>query len=322
MSTIIQTITNPAILSLCAGLVVGIFTRFEIPKILSNIVSLYLIFCIGFKGGMCLGITNACSPSLIALLCVGAGIGFVQPYLYFWLLGKSTKLDRQTKVVVATQYGSTSIVTFVTAMSFLQQNAIMYNTFMSAVAGVMELPAIFSGLLLLKGLHPKDGQLLQALKKITYEIVFSPKINFIFIGFFVGFLLKGYQTHPIPVAILWPFTAMLVLFMLESGIKIAQQRAYIYEFTWSLIAFGIYVPIISSILSIGVCYLLGISAGTALLFIVLIGSASYIAVPAVMRAQATQAKSVIYLALALGIMLPFNLIFGIPLFYYIAWFVL
>jgi len=319
MNTIIQTITNPAIVSLSAGLVIGIFTHFEIPRPLSTIVSLYLIFCIGFKGGMCLGATNACAPPLIALAVIGICIGFFQPYLYFWILEKITKLDRETKVVIATQYGSTSIVTFVTAMSFLQQHEVVYNTFMSAVAGIMELPAIFSGLLLLRGLNFRDKKLLQGLKRISYEIALSPKISFIFIGFFIGFLLKNYQTHPIPVTILWPFTAMLILFMLESGIKIAQQREYIHEFSWSLIAFGIYIPTISSILSIALCYFLGISAGTALLFAVLIGSASYIAVPAVMHTQAPQAKSVIYLPLALGITLPFNLIVGIPLFYYIAW---
>ena len=117
---------------------------------------------------------------------------------------------------------------------------------------------------------------------------------------------------------LCPFSAALVLFMVDIGIKIAQQRTHIHHFTWSLIAFGIYVPIISGVMSIGISWLLGLQVGTALLFAVLIGSASYIAVPAVMATQAPEAKQVIYLPLSLCVTLPFNLIVGIPLFYYIS----
>jgi len=271
---------------------------------------------------MCLGVTNACSSPLYSLIFAGIGIGFLQPFLYFWVLKKIANLDRQTQIVVAAQYGSISIVTFVTAMTFLQQQATAYGTFMPAVAGIMELPALFSGMLLIKGLHPRGESLLHACAMIIKEILLSKKISFIFIGFFVGFLLRNYQECTVTTAILWPFTALLVLFMIDIGIKIAQQRAYIHEFTWSLIAFGLYVPIISGLASLGVCYALHATVGTATLFAVLIASASYIAVPAVMHTQAPQAKEVIYLPLSLAITLPFNVLGGIPLFYYVAQYLL
>jgi hypothetical protein len=318
MNTVIQIITNPAVISLGIGFFWGLYRTLQIPAALIDLVSLYLIFSIGLKGGMCLGVTNVCTPPLITLALCGAVIGFIQPFIYFFILKKSTTLDRQTAAVIASQYGSISIVTFLTVITFLNQQEIVYDTFMSALAGIMEIPAIFSGLLLLKSAHVKRKTLLQSCLKTLYEIMSSKKISFIFIGFFVGFLLRDHQGFIIPTIILWPFTLMLILFMINTGIKIAQQRAHIYQFTWQLIAFALYTPIISGCGALLLCYFLHIQLGTGVLFAILVGSASYIAVPAIMSTHAPHAKEAIYLPLALGITLPLNLIFGIPLFYWIA----
>lgn len=318
MNTALQIITNPAIISLCIGFVFGVYRILQIPLLISEFVSLYLIFSIGLKGGMCLGVTNACTPPLTMLALCGALIGFIQPFLYFFILKKITNLDQQTDAVIASQYGSISIVTFLTAITFLNQQHIFYDTFMSALAGIMEIPAIFSGLLLLKSAHVKRNTLIQSCLKISYEIVSSKKISFIFIGFFVGYLLRHQHESIVPTMILWPFTIMLILFMINTGIKIAQQREHIKQFSWPLIAFGLYTPLISGCFAILVCSLLHIQVGSAVLFAVLIGSASYIAVPAIMSSHAPQAKDAIYLPMALGVTLPFNLIFGIPFFYWMA----
>ncbi len=318
MNTIMQLITNTAIISLGAGFIVGTHNLLKIPHQLSTLISLYLVFCIGLKGGMSLGVVNTCTPPLILLAICGIILGFVQPFINFFLIKKTTKLDRDTAVVVAATYGSISIVTFVTAITFLQQHAIAYNPFMSAIAGIMEIPALFSGLLLLNSTQTS----LKDLLSICYNILTSKKINFIFIGFFVGFLLRTYQGHIIPTSVLWPFNFALILFMIDIGIRIAHQRAYISQFTWPLIAFGIYIPIITGSLAVALCRLLSIGLGSTVLFAVLIGSASYIAVPAVMCTQAPKAKEVIYLPLALAITLPFNVLVGIPLFYALAKYVL
>ena len=318
MNTVLQIITNPAVISLFVGFVWGMYRRPTIPAMLIDFISLYLIFSIGLKGGMCLGVTNVCTPPLIGLTICGVVLGCVQPFIYFFMLKKSTSIDTQTAAVVASQYGSISIVTFLTAITFLTQQMVPYDSYMSALAGIMEIPAIFSGLLLLKSSHVKRSTLVQSCLKISYEILSSKKINFIFLGFFVEFLLRDYQGQMLPTLILWPFTFMLILFMINTGLKIAQQRAHISHFTWPLIAFAIYTPVISGCGALALCYLLQINVGSGFLFAVLVGSASYIAVPAIMSTHAPQAKEGIYVPLALGITLPFNLIFGIPLFYWIA----
>lgn len=318
INTLLQLIANPAIISLSLGFLIGVYSIFRMPTFLSSIISLYLIFAIGLKGGLCLGVSNACTPPLIFLAIIGIALGLIQPFIYFNILNKIPKIDTQTKAVISSQYGSISIVTFVAAMTFLEQHNIHFNTFMSAIAGAMEIPAIVSGLFLLKSMSSAKTSLLSILKKSLYDIFTTPKVTIIFVGFIFGYLLREHQNHALIVATLYPFTASLILFMIDIGIKIAEQRAYIYQFTWPLIGFGIITPIVSGICAIGVGYLLNISIGSLVLFAVLIASASYIAVPAIMAIEAPQAKKVIYLPLALAITLPFNLLIGIPLFYSIA----
>lgn len=318
MNPIIQLLFNPAIISLSIGFIAGIYTFYEIPTCISNAAALYLVFCIGLKGGMCLGATTICSGPLYAVALAGILIGFLQPFIYYALLKKIESLDHQTMITIATQYGSISIVTFLAASSFLQQQAIPYDNFMPAIAGIMEIPALFGGFMLLQGVHRLRKNIFSSLTYIVSQIARSKKISFIFLGFVIGYLMRAHHNDSFVHYLLWPFTAILIIFMLDIGIKIAQQRHYIHKFSWSLIAFGIYVPIISGLCSLLISFMLGLSVGTATLFAVLIASASYIAVPAVMSCQAPEAKEVIYLPLALGITLPFNILCGIPLFYYTA----
>lgn len=314
---IIELFTNPALISLIIGLCIGYLHLFEIPHIVSYLAALYLVFSIGLKGGLSLSTAGDNIPLFALLTLIGIAIGTIQPFIYRLLLKKTTDLDQQTTIVIATQYGSISITTFITALIFLQRQSIAYDNFMSAVAGIMELPAIISGLLLLKSLHPKNElSILSMLKKSLLEIFCNKKISFLFMGFIIGFLLQHYHAENIIISkIFLPFTSILSLFMIDMGIKIIQQRSYIYQCTWPIIAFGIYTPIMSGMIGLGISYLIGTCAGTAVLFATLMASASYIAVPAIMITQAPEAKEVIYMPLALGITLPFNIIIGIPLFY-------
>jgi len=49
----------------------------------------------------------------------------------------------------------------------------------------------------------------------------------------------------------------------------------------------------------------------------LAASASYIAVPAAMRLAAPKADPGLYIPMALGLTFPFNIAFGMPLYYWI-----
>jgi hypothetical protein len=82
-----------------------------------------------------------------------------------------------------------------------------------------------------------------------------------------------------------------------------------------LFVFAILFPLLNAILGLSLAYLIGLEQGDALLFTMLCGSASYIAVPAAMRVSVPQANMGLMVPMALGITFPFNIIVGIPLYY-------
>jgi hypothetical protein len=64
--------------------------------------------------------------------------------------------------------------------------------------------------------------------------------------------------------------------------------------------------------------LAGLSIGGAALLGVLAASSSYIAAPTAVRLALPEASPGIYLTASLGITFPFNLILGIPAYYWLA----
>jgi hypothetical protein len=93
------------------------------------------------------------------------------------------------------------------------------------------------------------------------------------------------------------------------GIKKLSKTGYF------LISFGIFMPVVNGTVSIMISKLIGISEGNALLLSVLCASGSYIAVPAAIRMTIPEANPSLYVSMALAITFPFNMIFGIPLYF-------
>ena len=84
-----------------------------------------------------------------------------------------------------------------------------------------------------------------------------------------------------------------------------------------LIAFSILIPLFNAALGIAICTMLELSLGDSLLLVVLLASASYIAVPAAIRLSVPEANPGLYVPMSLAITFPFNIILGIPVYYYI-----
>ena len=88
--------------------------------------------------------------------------------------------------------------------------------------------------------------------------------------------------------------------------------------TARLVAFGVAMPLVSSLFGLAAGTALALSLGGVVLLTVLCASASYIAVPAAMRVALPQANPALSLTLSLAVTFPFNLIVGIPLYLLIA----
>jgi len=77
-------------------------------------------------------------------------------------------------------------------------------------------------------------------------------------------------------------------------------------------------PLTHARLALGLSALLEVPTGDVILLMVLAASASYIAVPAVMRYAVPEANPSLYFGLSLGITFPLNILFGIPLYSHVA----
>lgn len=145
--TILENLTNPALLFFMLGILAVQFkSDLEIPENSSKFISIYLLLSIGFKGGQELS-HSGINIETLSSLGLGLFLAVVIPFACFFLLRKSMGVENAG--AIAASYGSVSAVTFVTATSFLDFEAINFGGHMIAVMALMEAPAIIVGVLLI-----------------------------------------------------------------------------------------------------------------------------------------------------------------------------
>jgi hypothetical protein len=81
---------------------------------------------------------------------------------------------------------------------------------------------------------------------------------------------------------------------------------------------AVVLPVVNGTLGAATGTLIGLDIGSSAALAILAGSASYIAVPAVMRMALPQADPGLYLGMSLAVTFPFNVLFGIPLYTMLA----
>jgi len=222
------------------------------------------------------------------------------------------RLDRYNAGALAATYGSVSAVTFVTAVSFLQQAEVPFGGQMIAALALMESPAIVAGVMLIRRGEKKEQSGLSA---ILHEAFTNGSVFVIMVSLVIGMVVSAEQYQSVAPFIDGLFKGMLSLFMLDMGLIAAKRIGGLKRQGLFLVLFAIWVPIINAIAAMLLCFLLRIDLGNALLLTLLAASASYIAVPAAMRMAVPQSNPGIYVPMSLGITFPFNIIVGIPLYF-------
>ena len=277
-------------------------------------MSIYLLFAIGFKGGVSVADHGI---DLTLALSLGAGIilSAVLPIVAFLMLQVMTGLSRLDAAAVAAHYGSISIVTFVAATSVLEASGIAAEGYMVAVAAAMEAPAILSALWLIS----RGGDSKRMDPELMREIMLNGSIVLLVGAFFIGGITGAEGLAKIESFIVSPFQGVLCLFLLDMGLVAGRGlREGGAVLRPGPLLFGIAMPLVGSAFGLGFALALGLSTGGVALFMVLSASASYIAVPAAMRVALPEANPSIYLTLSLGVTFPFNLTLGIPLYVAVA----
>ncbi|WP_299735714.1 sodium-dependent bicarbonate transport family permease [uncultured Roseobacter sp.] len=302
---------SPIILSFALGVAAALArSDLSVPEAAAKALSIYLLFAIGFKGGVSVS-AHGIDAKLGLTLLAGVILSAALPMVAFGLLNVMTKLSRLDAAAVAAHYGSISIVTFVAATSVLESSGIAAEGYMVAVAAAMEAPAILSALWLIS--RGGDGRRMDS--DLWREILLNGSIVLLVGAFFIGWATGEEGLAEISSFVVAPFKGVLCLFLLDMGLVAGRGlRGRSGALSPGVLAFGLLMPVLGSMFGLGAGLLLGLSTGGVALMMVLSASASYIAVPAAMRVALPEANPSIYLTLSLGVTFPFNLTLGIPLY--------
>lgn len=315
-SLALQNLGSPLILCFILGAAAAVArSDLSIPEAVAKGLSLYLLFAIGFKGGVSVA-DHGPDLKLGLSLVAGIALSAVIPLLAFRLLMIMTKLDRTNAAAIAGHYGSISIVTFVAGTSVVESLGIEAEGYLVAVAAAMEAPAILSALWLISQGRPGSGRMDPRLWR---EILLNGSIVLLVGSFFIGLITGKEGLAMIDAFIVAPFNGVLCLFLLDMGLVAGRGLVRNRDvMTPGLLSFGVVMPLVGALIGGAVAMLIGLSEGGMILLMVLSASASYIAVPAAMRVAVPEADPGIYLTLSLGITFPFNLTVGLPVYVALA----
>lgn len=311
---------DPAILFFVFGSFAGLVrSNLEIPAPVSRFLSLYLLMALGLKGGFALA-KSGLTAEVVAGLGAAILLALVVPLIGYFFLRRV--LGGFDALALAATYGSVSAVTFITATQHLDNIGRPFGGHMSAAMALMESPAILLAVVGANLLRRKSaaGQGVEPLRigKVLHES-FTDGAQLLLLGAMLVGILTGERGK----AVMEPFSVdlfkgMLAFFLLDMGLLAARNfKEVIGKSAWVL-AYAVVGPLLHASLALGLCLLLGIGSGDGALLMTLAASASYIAVPAVLRFAIPEANPSLYFGLSLGLTFPLNIVFGIPFYAKVA----
>lgn len=323
-ANLLTNLMTPPILFFFLGVFVRLIgSNLEIPPALTKFFSLYMLMAIGIKGGTAMA-ESGLSPEAMTVLGAALLMSALVP-LYSYQILRIRLKNLYDAAAIASSYGSVSAVTFIAASSFLLKMGVDHGGYMVVALVLMESPAIVMAVLLATMVRSKEAQDPSAqtqgksralpMKKILHE-AFTDGTHLMLIGSLVIGAVTGAEGKKV----MEPFTGdifkgMLSFFLLDMGLSVASRLREMKDVGVFLVGFGMVMPVLNGTLALGMAHLLGFSMGDAFLFIILVASASYIAVPAVVRYAIPEANPSLYFTMALAVTFPFNIIVGIPLYY-------
>ena len=302
-----ESLFNPALILFLLGIAVGLVFKVLFPDLLSKFLGYYLLFALGLKGGQSLQ-NNGFTDEVISVLSLGTFFAILIPLISYLYL--KNILNTDDAAALSGTYGSVSAVTYVTALTYLSTSNQNFDDFMSAVLVVMEFPAIFMALYFVTRKSALNKNNIETIKTAFMEIPNIVLVSSLFIGYFLN-LNSGLQIELLTKTI---FEYVLFVFLFVMGTRVARRIGELTGKSKNLIIFALVTPIVGSLLALFAAINFNLSVGNSTLLMVLTASASYIAVPAVVKDAIPNANPAIYLGLSLGVTFPFNIIFGIPLY--------
>jgi hypothetical protein len=314
---------SPPVLFFVLGMVAALVgSDLKVPRAVSKLMSLYLLWAIGFTGGFKISQGGIDRDAIVAA-AIGIGLAATMPFVVFAVLKR--RLGAADAAAVAAAYGSVSAVTFLTAANYLDQAGIDYGGHMVAVMALMESPAIVAAIVLLRKAEEKDASLRRddgrprpGWGMILHEAFLNGPVLLLLGSLVIGLVTKERGFEAFKPLCKDLFNGVLVFFLLDLGLLAARRMKGFLGRGPFLVAFGLVLPPIAAGVALALARVGGLGVGDATLLAVLAASASYIAVPAAARIAIPKADPAVYVGLALAVTFPFNVVVGIPLYLSVA----
>jgi hypothetical protein len=306
---------SPPVLFFVLGMIATLVrSNLRVPHAVTKLMSLYLLWAIGFTGGVKIAQSGFGRDALVAI-AIGMVLSALLPLAVFAILRR--RVGIHDAAASAAAYGSVSAVTFLTAASVLDALGIGYGGHMVAVMALMESPAIVVSIILLRRaqrLEPGAEGRSTGWGTLLHEAFLNGPVLLLLGSLVIGLITRERGFEAFKPLCKDLFNGVLVFFLLDLGLLAAKRLRAFLARGWQLVAFGLVFPPVAGALALVLAKLGGLGVGDATLLATLSSSASYIAVPAAARIAIPKADPSVYIGLALAVTFPFNVIVGIPLY--------
>lgn len=304
-------LTSPMVLAFVMGLLATwLRSDLRLPAELYTVLSFYLLFSLGLKGGEELVHTPFLMVWKPALATLGLGVSV--PLLAYFLLRQLGKQSVTDAAAIAAHYGSVSVVTFSAAQTMLTMGGFKPEGFLPALVALLEAPAIIVALGLARLRTGRANG--EGVREALRDLLTGKSIFALVGGLLIGAICGPEGVKPVTVFFFDPFKGALTLFLLELGMVTARRLRDLRSASRFLWVYAILGPILHGSVGVLLGTLVGLSVGGSAVLGSMAASASYIAAPAAVRVALPDANPGYYLGMSLGITFPFNLTLGIPLY--------
>ena len=328
---------TPIILFFLFGIIAArIKSDLKIPEAISEFLPIYLLAAIGLHGGIEMrnvGFANMLVPMLVAI-----GFSLLFTLNHYQILRRLGKFNIFDSYALASTYGAVGAVTFSVGLSFLKNQGVTSEGYLAAILAVLEPVAFIMAIFLTnmavskqirqkkKSVSAEDTtgidmgiqETKTKLSQVLHESVTGKAIVILLGSIVIGYIIGKEGFDSIKIVFDEMFTGAIVIFMIEMGIIAGQRLDDIKKVGIFLTAFAIIMPTFNGIIGVLVATLMGLSLGGAVMFGLLLASASFIAAPAVLRHAIPQAKPSLYITSALGITFPYNIIVLLPIMFTVS----
>jgi len=303
---------SPVVLAFLLGVIAAfIKSDLRFPEQVTSLLSTYLLFAIGLKGGLRLresSVSELAWPVVVTLI-----LGIATPLIAFIVARAFVRLDTINAASLAAHYGSVSAVTFTAAESFARAAGTLEEGFLPALVAVLEIPGIVVALIIAS--RARQGR---SMSSAIHEVLTGKSVVLLLGGLIIGTVANQEALTRVEPFFIGLFQGLLCLFLLDLGTLAGQRFNSIRHAGARLLVFATVLPIVFGVIGAFLASLVGMSEGGATVLAAMAASASYIAAPAAVRVGLPDADIGVSLGAALGVTFPFNLIIGIPLYSEIA----